>query len=69
MGVEIKLTDRDLPVSPALVDFLYRRIHGHEMDALWHDQVSEILVPAETEKRIEHARDVAESVIDRKSVV
>ncbi len=63
MGVEIKLTDRDLPVSPALVDFLHRRIHGHAMDALWHDQVSEVLVPAETEKRLEHARDVAESVI------
>lgn len=65
MGVEIKLTDRDLPVSPALVDFIYHRIHGRsaDSDSLWHDQVSEILVPAETEKRIEHARDVAESVI------
>ncbi len=63
MGVEIKLSDRDLPVSPALVDFLYRRIHGRAMDALWHDQVSEVLVPAESEKRVEHARDVAESVI------
>ena len=63
MGVEIKLSDRDLPVSPALVDYLYRRIHGRDMDALWHDQVSEVLVPAETEKRVEHARDVAESVI------
>jgi len=63
MGVEIKLTDRDLPVSPALVDFLYRRIHGRDMDVQWHDQLSEVLVPAETEKRVEHARDVAESVI------
>ncbi|MBY0269149.1 MAG: hypothetical protein K2X06_04680 [Burkholderiales bacterium] len=63
MGVEIKLTDRDLPVSPALVDFLHRRIHGRAAEALWHDQVSEVLVPAEAEKRVEHARDVAESVI------
>lgn len=63
MGVEIKLTDRDLPVSPALVDFLYRRIHGRAADAMWHDQVSEVLVPAEAEKRVEQARDVAESVI------
>lgn len=63
MGVEIKLSDRDLPVSPVLVDFIHRRIHGRAADALWHDQVSEVLVPAETEKRIEHARDVAESVI------
>ncbi len=63
MGIEIKLTDRDLPVSPALVDFLHRRIHGRAADALWHDQVSEVLVPSEAEKRVEHARDVAESVI------
>lgn len=63
MGVEIKLSDRDLPVSPALVDYLYRRIHGRDMDAQWHDQISEVLVPAENEKRVEHARDVAESVL------
>lgn len=63
MGVEIKLTDRDLPVSPALVDFLHRRIHGRAADALWHDQLSEVLVPADAEKRVAHAREVAEAVI------
>lgn len=63
MGVEIKLTDRDLPVSPALIDFLYRRIHGQSPDALWHDQLSETLIPAEHGRHVKHARGVADSVL------
>lgn len=63
MGIEIKLTDRDLPVSPAFIDFLHRRIRGADADASWHDQVSEVLVPANFEQRVEQARGVAESVI------
>jgi hypothetical protein len=63
MGIEIKLTDRDLPVSPAFIDFLHRRIRGGEADASWHDQVSEVLVPANFEQQVKQARGVAESVI------
>jgi len=63
MGIEIKLTDRDLPVSPVFIDFLHRRIHGAGPEASWHDQISEELVPGNLDKRIEHARGVAESVI------
>jgi hypothetical protein len=63
VGVEIKLTDRDLPVSPAFVDFLHRRIEGMQADAVWHDQVSEVLVPPDIEKRVAHARGVAQAVI------
>lgn len=63
MGVEIKLTDQQLPVSPAFVDYLYRRIHGHGADATWPDQLSETLVPGEFGKRLEHARGVAEEVL------
>lgn len=63
MGVEIKLTDQQLPVSPAFVDYLYRRIHGHGADATWQDQVAETLVPGEFGKRLEHARGVAEEVL------
>ena len=59
MGVEIKLTDQQLPVSPVFVDFLYRRIHSQVADASWQDQVSETLVPGEFGKRLEHARGVA----------
>lgn len=44
MGIEITLTDRELPVSPVFVDFLThvvdgRAFAGHE----WHDQLSEKL--------------------------
>ena len=63
MGVEIKLTDKQLPVSPVFVDFLYRRIHAQVADASWQDQVSETLVPGEFGKRLEHARGVAEEVL------
>ena len=63
MGVEIKLTDQQLPVSPVFVDFLYRRIHAQVADASWQDQVSETLVPGEFGKRLEHARGVAEEVL------
>jgi hypothetical protein len=63
VGVEIRLTDKDLPASPALIGFLYRRIHGGPPDVSWHDQPSETPVPAEAEQRVEQARDVAESVI------
>lgn len=63
MGVEIKLTDQQLPVSPAFVDYLYRRIHARPADATWQDQVTENLVPGEFGKRLEHARGVAEEVL------
>lgn len=31
MGIEIKLTDKELPVSPPLIDFLHRYISGGEL--------------------------------------
>lgn len=44
MGVEIRLTDRQLPVSPAFVDFLHRYIHQQPHETVWHDQLSEGLM-------------------------
>ena len=42
MGVDIKLTDRELPVSPVFVDFLVQVVEGHGFEgARWHDQLSE----------------------------
>jgi len=43
MGVEIKLTDRQFPVSPVFVDFLHRYIHDQIYETTWHDQLSEQL--------------------------
>ena len=44
MGVEIKLTDKELPVSPVFVDFLAHIVDNRPFEgAGWHDQLSEEL--------------------------
>ncbi len=44
MGVEIKLTDSQLPVSPVFIDFLDHLVNGRPFDgAQWGDQLSEAL--------------------------
>lgn len=45
MGIEFKLTDRELPVSPAFVHFLATTLTGlRPAQEIWVDQVSEVLV-------------------------
>jgi hypothetical protein len=63
MGVEIKLTDKEFPVSPVFIDFLHRHIQQQEFEATWHDQLSEELVPALADERQQAAMAVAESVL------
>ena len=63
MGVEIKLTDKELPISPAMIEFLDHHIDGRPQDAAWHDQLSEALVPAEAERRFQYAQSVADKVL------
>src|SRR6185436_10451399 len=63
MGVDIKLSDKDLPVSPGFIEFLHQRIQGRAVDASWHDQRTETLVPAEFEKRVQYAEAVADEVL------
>jgi hypothetical protein len=63
MGVEIKLTDKEFPVSPALIEFLHHHITGKQQEVSWHDQLSEVLVSADAEKKREVAQSVAESVM------
>jgi len=63
MGVEIKLTDKDLPVSPIFIDFLHRRIEGKGFDVTWYDQLSEELVPARSEEAYNAAVEVAQLVL------
>ncbi|MCI0749439.1 MAG: hypothetical protein L0Y32_02675 [Nevskiales bacterium] len=44
MGIEVKLTDRELPISPVFVDFLAHIVDGRPfVDHEWHDQISETL--------------------------
>ena len=63
MGVEIKLTDKEFPVSAAFIEFLHHHINEQRIEASWHDQLSEVLVPADAEKKREVAQAVAESVM------
>ncbi len=43
MSIEIKLTDQHLPISPVLVDFLYRFLENQAIDASWQNQRREKL--------------------------
>ena len=45
MGVEIKLTDNELPISPVFVDFLVHIVENIPFEAApWGDQLSEVMV-------------------------
>ena len=45
MGVEIKLSDNELPVSPVFVDFLAHVIDNRDFEkAKWGDQLTEELI-------------------------
>jgi len=63
MGVEIKLTDKELPISPAMIEFLDHYIAGKAQEATWSDQLSETLVPTEAEQRFQYAQSVADKVL------
>lgn len=63
MGVEIKLSDRDLPVSPVFIDFLHRHIEGRDFEPRWHDQLTETLVPANFEQTLNAAVAASDAVL------
>jgi hypothetical protein len=63
MGVEIKLTDKEFPVSPVFIDFLHRHIEEKDFEVSWHDQLSEELVPARADEAQKAAVAVAEQVL------
>lgn len=63
MGVEIKLTDKELPISPAMIEFLDHHISGKAHEVTWPDQLSEVLVPTEAEQRFQYAQSVADKVL------
>ncbi|HMM76796.1 MAG TPA: hypothetical protein PJ986_13875 [Gammaproteobacteria bacterium] len=49
MGVEIKLSDRELPVSPIFIDFLHHVVADIPFEgAIWGDQLSEALSSEQT---------------------
>ncbi len=65
MGVELKLTDRELPVSPAFIDFLVQRIDGRPtVGSHWDDQLPETLNPARRELLQRVPADAAKVMAD-----
>src|SRR5579863_65195 len=63
MGIEFKLSDRELPASPAFVTFLARAISRTAVDhQAWPDQISEQLWRTGPEQR-RSAIDAAEQVM------
>lgn len=63
MGVEIKLTDKEFPVSPVFIEFVHHHIENKPFEVSWHDQLSETLVPAQAEEKQRAAVAVAEQVL------
>ncbi len=63
MGVEIKLTDVELPISPAMIEFLDQHLNDKPHESGWFDQLNETLVPTEAERRYQYAQSIAEKVL------
>lgn len=64
MGVEIKLSDRDLPVSPVFIDFLHHIVEEIPFEgAIWGDQLSEAL-SNEQARLLQSAADNARVVLN-----
>jgi hypothetical protein len=63
MGVEIKITDKELPVSPVFIEFLYHHINGRPLPGSWHDQLNEDLIAVDAVKKHEVAQSVSTSVM------
>lgn len=65
MGIEVKLTDRELPVSPVFVDFLAHVVDNRPFsDHEWHDQLSEKLNRAQRDIADQAPKDAARVMAD-----
>src|SRR5579864_1394847 len=63
MGVEFKLTDRELPVSPVFIRFLAQLLCGRPFEGeIWPNQLSEAL-PRATDDLHRQATEAAELVM------
>jgi hypothetical protein len=72
MGVEIKLSDRELPVSPVFIDFLHHLVADIPFEgAIWGDQLSETLSNEQQrlqQQAAEHAREVLAVPLGQRAV-
>lgn len=66
MGVEIKLTDNELPVSPVFIDFLLHIVEGIPFEgAQWGDQLSEVMI-SDQRRIVAEAPENAKRVLGHK---
>lgn len=63
MGVEIKFTDKQFPVSPVFIDFLHRYLKSQSFDVTWHDQLSEGLTKRDAEEQQQSSEQLADQVL------
>ncbi|MEX0950989.1 MAG: hypothetical protein WDZ86_01780 [Gammaproteobacteria bacterium] len=69
MGVELKLTDKELPVSPVFVDFLAHIVKKIPFsDAEWGDQLSESLSDTQTRVAESAKNNIREILADQDGV-
>lgn len=72
MGVEIKLSDRELPVSPIFIDFLHHIVADIPFEgAIWGDQLSEALSSEQArlmQSAASHAGTVLASSIGQRAI-
>lgn len=67
MSVELKLTDKELPVSPAFVDFMSHVIEGRPFEAReWSEQLSETLSDAQREMTARAQQEAAKVIADER---
>ena len=72
MGVELKFTDRELPVSPVFILFLAQLLTGEPCSGeIWADQLSEALAPpdADLARRAAAAAQVVMSSADGRDLL
>jgi hypothetical protein len=66
MGIELKLTDHELPVSPIFISFLLHVIEGLPFEgAQWGEQLSEVML-GDQHRIINEAADNAKRVLAHK---
>jgi hypothetical protein len=72
MGVEIKLSDRELPVSPVFIDFLHHVVADIPFSgAMWGDQLSETMNSEQRrlqKSAVEHAASVLANPLGQRAI-
>lgn len=64
MGLEIKLTDQDLPISPMFVEFLDRHLHATAGGTEWHSEAAgEWLVPVGRAQQVEYTQAAMQRIL------